>query len=104
MNIAGIRREYAHDGLAARDLAADPVVQLRSWLGRVLAGREELDRAVEEARARFAGGPVPLPEGWGGFRLRPDAFEFWQGREDRLHDRFRYLPAESGWAIARLSP
>ncbi len=83
--------------------------RLGAWAShqdRVLAGREELERALEEVRERFAGGDVPLPEEWGGFRLLPAAFEFWQGRESRLHDRFRYLPARpsAGWTIERLSP
>lgn len=211
MNVSDIRREYAHGGLSAGDLAADPVVQLRAWLdqaiaadprdatamtlatadrearpsarivllkgldarglvfyshhdsrkgrelaenpraalvffwalldrqvrvegtvertsreesaayfasrplgarlgawaspqSRVLAGREELERALAEVRERFADGQVPLPDGWGGYRLHPEAFEFWQGRESRLHDRFRYRPSAGGWAIERLAP
>jgi pyridoxamine 5'-phosphate oxidase len=47
---------------------------------------------------------VPLPDFWGGYRVVPDAVEFWQGRPDRLHDRFRYARADQGWTVARLSP
>ena len=80
--------------------------RLGAWASRqseVLRSRGELERAVEGARERF-GVDVPLPEGWGGFRLRPELFEFWQGRESRLHDRFRYRPAARGWTIERLAP
>jgi pyridoxamine 5'-phosphate oxidase len=47
---------------------------------------------------------VPRPAWWGGYRLAPDSFEFWQNRDDRLHDRLRYLPVGSGWQIDRLQP
>ena len=79
-----------------------------SHQSRPLAGREELEREVAEATARFADGAVPLPDDWGGYRLLPEAIELWQGRPSRLHDRFRYerSPAEpaGSWRIERLSP
>jgi pyridoxamine 5'-phosphate oxidase len=69
-----------------------------------VAGREELERAVEEALERF-GEAVPRPDSWGGFLVVPEEIELWQGRESRLHDRFRYRRhAEDGWTIDRLSP
>lgn len=68
-----------------------------------VAGREELERAVEEAAERF-GEAVPRPDSWGGFRVVPDEIEFWQGRQSRLHDRFRYRRQPEGWTIDRLSP
>jgi pyridoxamine 5'-phosphate oxidase len=72
---------------------------------RVLSGREELEREVAEAAARFADGTVPLPDYWGGYRLLPAAVELWQGRPSRLHDRFRYERSPAGgWRIERLSP
>ncbi len=70
----------------------------------VLAGRDELDARVAELEREYAGGDVPLPEHWGGYRLLPEVYEFWQHREDRLHDRLRYRRAADGWTIARLSP
>ena len=67
--------------------------------------REELDRLNVEAAERFEGvEDVARPPHWGGFVLKPVQFEFWQGRQARLHDRFRYLPDESGWRIERLAP
>ena len=67
--------------------------------------REELDRLNEEAAARFGDEEeIPRPEHWGGYRLTPVQFEFWQGRQARLHDRFRYLPDGDGWKIERLAP
>ncbi len=66
--------------------------------------RERLD-ALYAAAERAAGeGPVSRPGHWGGYLLAPDAVEFWQGREDRMHDRFRYTRAESGWECERLAP
>lgn len=69
-----------------------------------IASREELERAVREAAERF-GATVPRPDSWGGYRVVPDEIEIWQGRENRLHDRFRYRrEPEGGWTIDRLSP
>jgi pyridoxamine 5'-phosphate oxidase len=70
----------------------------------VVSGRRELEEKVEELKARYGEGVVPRPEIWGGFAVQPELYEFWQHREDRLHDRFRYRPADGGWAIERLSP
>jgi pyridoxamine 5'-phosphate oxidase len=70
----------------------------------VIAGREELDRALAEAEARYAGGDVPRPPHWGGFLVRPARVEFWEGRPNRLHDRVRYERVDDGWRIERLAP
>jgi pyridoxamine 5'-phosphate oxidase len=70
----------------------------------VIASREELEQRVREFDAQFAGREVPRPQFWGGFRLTPNRFEFWQHREDRLHDRIVYLPSANGWSLERQAP
>jgi len=72
--------------------------------GRVLQSREELDARVAELEREYDGGEVPRPDHWGGYRLVPESYEFWQHRENRLHDRLRYRPAGDGWLVERLSP
>jgi pyridoxamine 5'-phosphate oxidase len=71
---------------------------------RPVGSRDELDAKVAELTARYEGQPVPRPESWGGFRLRPESYEFWQNHDDRLHDRLRYTRAGGGWRIDRLQP
>jgi pyridoxamine 5'-phosphate oxidase len=82
--------------------------QLSAWASRqseVIDGRRVLDARMAEMTERFGDKPIPLPPHWGGFRLKPDKIEFWQGRPNRLHDRFRYTrQAEGSWQIDRLAP
>ena len=81
--------------------------QIGAWAsaqGSVLRDRSELDERVREIEARYPG-EVPRPDFWGGYRLRPDAVELWQGRPDRLHDREHFLLQPDGaWHAERLSP
>jgi len=77
-----------------------------AWASRqseVIPDRESLDARYEEA-ARTYGDDVPLPGHWGGFRLRPHTIEFWQHRDNRLHDRLRYRLDDGRWIVERLSP
>ena len=71
-------------------------------------GRDVLERRVRDVEERFEGEEkIPVPEFWGGMRIVPEVVEFWQGRESRLHDRFRYTRdegTEGGWKVERLSP
>ena len=68
-----------------------------------VAGREDLETRLEEAAKRWRDAP-PRPPHWGGYRLAPDRFEFWQGRRDRLHDRLCYRKSGGVWKIERLAP
>ena len=72
---------------------------------RVLKTREELEKLVSEKEAMFKNNKIPKPDFWGGYVVIPELIEFWQGRENRLHDRFRYLVLSDGtWKIERLAP
>lgn len=70
----------------------------------VIADRNWLEERLREAATRFGEADVPLPEHWGGYRIAPVEFEFWQGRESRLHDRLRYRKQGDAWRLERLSP
>jgi pyridoxamine 5'-phosphate oxidase len=77
---------------------------LASPQSQPVESREGLEARVAELAARYADEEPPLPEHWGGYRLAPAEWEFWQHREDRLHDRLRYRPGDGGWRIERLGP
>jgi pyridoxamine 5'-phosphate oxidase len=71
---------------------------------RTVADREELEMRLEELRRRYPDGNVPRPAHWGGYRIEPQTYEFWQGREARFHDRFLYRRDGDRWLIERLAP
>ncbi|HET6575709.1 MAG TPA: pyridoxine 5'-phosphate oxidase C-terminal domain-containing protein, partial [Fimbriiglobus sp.] len=75
-----------------------------SGQSEVLPDRATLDRRYAELAARYADGDVPRPPHWGGYRLVPDAIEFWQGRANRLHDRIRFRRSSEAWVRERLAP
>jgi pyridoxamine 5'-phosphate oxidase len=78
---------------------------LISHQSRVVKSRRLLEQRLAEADAKYAGQTIPMPPSWGGYRIQPHKIEFWQGRENRLHDRFVYrLRGEDDWIIERLYP
>ncbi|MFP4540803.1 MAG: pyridoxamine 5'-phosphate oxidase [Opitutales bacterium] len=83
--------------------------RLGAWVSaqsKVISSRSLLEAKMEEMKRKFADGEVPLPSFWGGYRVEPASFEFWQGRRSRLHDRFLYSKNEDtgGWMVERLQP
>lgn len=81
--------------------------QIGAWVSeqsQAITSRGLLEQKVAEMKQRFQKGEVPLPSFWGGYRLVPERFEFWQGRPSRLHDRFEYVRDDGHWRIQRLQP
>jgi pyridoxamine 5'-phosphate oxidase len=81
--------------------------RLGAWASRqgtAISAREDLERALAEAEQRYPGDEIPRPEYWGGYRLTPEAIEFWEGRPNRLHERMHFLREGDGWKLERLSP
>jgi pyridoxamine 5'-phosphate oxidase len=81
--------------------------QLGAWASAQsspVASAAELAEAYAVVAERFAGQEVPCPDHWGGFRVRPESVEFWQGRPSRMHDRLLYTRAGAGWTLSRLAP
>ena len=95
--------EESDEYFASRPFAS----RLGAWASRQstrLASRDELERRLAELEREYAGGDVPRPPHWGGWLVRPEAIELWQGRPNRLHDRFLYERSGEGWSRVRLSP
>jgi pyridoxamine 5'-phosphate oxidase len=90
---------YAHGRPRQSQLSA-----LASPQSEVVPSRAWLEQRVDELNDEHVRGDLPVREDWGGYRLTPEAWEFWQHRPNRLHDRFRYLPDADGWKIERLAP
>ncbi|ASC70323.1 Pyridoxine/pyridoxamine 5'-phosphate oxidase [Halomicronema hongdechloris C2206] len=81
--------------------------QIGAWVSQqsqVISSRQLLEAQFDHMQQKFKQGQIPLPDFWGGYRVVPDSFEFWQGRSNRLHDRFLYTRHQDGWDIQRLSP
>ena len=77
---------------------------LVSSQSNIIESREELEKKYEETAEKYEGKEIPLPENWGGFNLKPAYFEFWQNRDNRLHDRIKYVLENDLWKIERLAP
>jgi pyridoxamine 5'-phosphate oxidase len=90
---------YARSRPRASQLSA-----LASPQSRPVPDRQWLERKVEELDREHADGELPVREEWGGYRVEPHAWEFWQNRDNRLHDRFRYERRAEGWSVERLAP
>lgn len=112
-----LERQIIIEGTAAKISAAESLKyfairprgnQIGAWCSQqstVISSRKLLEMQFEEMKQRFQQGEVPLPSFWGGYRVVPHRFEFWQGRPNRLHDRFLYeLQSDGTWAIRRLAP
>lgn len=95
--------EMADDYFASRPRGSQ-IGAYASPQSRTIGSREDLERIVAETVERFSGRDIPRPDYWGGYRIRPMAFEFWQGRGNRLHDRLRYSRRDDGWRCERLAP
>lgn len=112
-----LERQVAITGRASKISAAESLAyflsrplgsRIGAWVShqsQIIPSRRLLEMKFEEMKRKFAGGQVPLPDFWGGYRVEPGAIEFWQGNASRLHDRFLYTRQDDGsWSIARLSP
>lgn len=111
-----LERQLAIAGTASKISAAESLryfssrprgSQLGAWVSQqssIISSRQLLEMQFEKMKEKFLHQDVPLPDFWGGYRVRPTSFEFWQGRPSRLHDRFLYSWKGGEWAIARLSP
>ena len=81
--------------------------QLGAWVSQqsqVISSRSILEIKLNEIKQKFKDGKIPIPDFWGGYRIIPGSFEFWQGRKSRLHDRIYYEPEGADWKISRMSP
>ncbi|HEY5754122.1 MAG TPA: pyridoxamine 5'-phosphate oxidase [Chthoniobacterales bacterium] len=113
----GLERQVCVCGSAEKISTAESVAyfvsrpfgsRLGAWVShqsKIISSRAILETKLKEMLGKFAQGKVPLPDFWGGYRVAPVRLEFWQGRPNRLHDRFQYVLTESGsWQLDRLSP
>lgn len=112
-----LERQLRIDGAAEKVSAAESLryflsrpfgSRIGAWVSHqssIITSRSLLEMQFDKMKRKFADGKIPLPDFWGGYKVVPSRFEFWQGRENRLHDRFEYKLDENGiWQISRLAP
>lgn len=111
-----LERQVSINGTVERISAAESLAyfatrplgsRLGAWTSQqssVIKSRSLLEGKLEEMKRKFADGKIPLPSFWGGYRIIPKSYEFWQGRRNRLHDRFLYSTSGDHWEIKRLQP
>jgi len=102
--VAAKTSEAASDEYFARRPYQSQIGAIASEQSSIIDSRKVLEARFEELKAQYPEGSVPRPEHWGGFRVTPAEFEFWQGRPSRLHDRIQYRLTDGEWRIQRLSP
>jgi len=112
----GLERQVSINGSVERISSAESLAyfisrplgsRLGAWTSQqssIIKSRSLLEAKLQEMKRKFSDGEVPLPSFWGGYRIRPESFEFWQGRQNRLHDRFIYTKADDAWDLERLQP
>lgn len=101
--ISKISRQKSREYFSSRPRES----QIGAWASaqsREIESRNELEEKTLQLEKKFANCDIPCPPFWGGYIVKPESFEFWQGRKSRLHDRLKYLKIKSGWQIERLSP
>jgi len=112
----GLERQVVVNGRAEKISNADSLAyfitrplgsRLGAWTSEqstVIKSRSLLEAKLFEMKTKFADGKIPLPSFWGGYRIVPESYEFWQGRQSRLHDRFLYTHKDDNWEVERLQP
>ena len=116
-NWVALERQISINGVAEKIKTRESITyfksrprgsQIGAWVSdqsSILSSREILEMKLDEIERKFSGVEVPLPDFWGGFRIKPKTFEFWQGRPNRLHDRFVYSrQSNESWKIDRIAP
>lgn len=107
VTIEGLAEKISHKDSENYFASRPRASQIGAWTshqGQKLPSREALEAKFKEVSERYEGKKIPMPDHWGGFRIKPDRFEFWQGRPFRLHDRFEYTLDRDLWVVSRISP